>query len=151
MTAEENKAVARRWYGMHQPGRIGEAEAMCNEDFRAHLSGLPGPLDGREFKQIAAVLFTAFSEVEQTVEDQVAEGDHVASRGTWRARHTGEFEGIPATDRWVSMTWMGIDRIDNGKIAEHWAQFDMLTVLQQLGAVPLPAGVAQHLNPVAER
>jgi predicted ester cyclase len=40
------------------------------------------------------------------------------------------------------MTWMGIDRIAGGKIAEHWAQLDMLGILQQLGAILAPRQAA---------
>jgi len=131
--SEEIKALVRRWYDTHQPGRVAEAEAMCSEDFRGHMAGMPEPIDRNQFKQMAAMFFTAFSEIEQTVDDQLAEGDKVASRGNWRARHTGEFQGILATDRLVTMRWMGVDRIADSKIAEHWAYLDMLSVLRQIG------------------
>jgi len=50
--------------------------------------------------------------------------------------HTGDFLGIPATGRQVTMSGITIHRVTNGKLSEHWAQIDALSLLQQLGAVP---------------
>ena len=138
MSAEENKTIVRRWYDTHHPERLTEGEAMVTDDFKAYGLGSPTPLGREDFKQVGAMFFAAFSDIEQTIEDQVAEGDKVANRGTWQATHTGEFQGIPPTGKRISMTWMGIDRVRAGKIAEHWAQLDMLGLLQQLGAIPQP-------------
>jgi predicted ester cyclase len=138
MSPEENKALIRRWYDTHIPGRLEEGAAMLTSDFKGHMPGTPGPLDREGFKQMGAMFFSAFSDVEQTIEEQVAEGDAVTSRGTWHATHTGDFQGIPPTGKRIAMTWMGIDRIAGGKIAEHWAQLDLLGLLQQLGAIPTP-------------
>jgi predicted ester cyclase len=58
----------------------------------------------------------------------------VAGRGT----HEGEFQGIPPTGRQVAATGVGIGRIQDGRIAEAWAAYDALGVMQQLGAIPAP-------------
>ena len=137
MSAEENKALVRRFYDTHHPERLAQGDAMVTDDFKAYGLG-PTPLSQQDFKQVGAMFFGAFSDIEQTVEDQVAEGDKVASRGTWTGTHTGEFQGMPSTGRRVVMPWMGVDCIREGKIAEHWAQLDMLGLLQQIGAIPTP-------------
>ena len=136
MSTEENKALVRQWYDTHHPERLDQGEALLTEDFQAHMPGVPGPLGRDVFKQVGSMFFTAFSDIEQTFEDQVAAGDRVASRGIWRGTHTGDFQGIPATGRRVTTNGMGIDRVAGGKIAEHWAQLDLVGVLQQLGAIP---------------
>lgn len=48
--------------------------------------------------------------------------------------HSGEFQGVPATGRQVVATGIGIGRIADGHIAEAWAAYDALGLLQQLGA-----------------
>jgi steroid delta-isomerase-like uncharacterized protein len=142
MSPEGNKVLVRRWYDTHRPEKMAEAEALVSGDFKAHMPGSPAPLDREAFKQMGAMFFSAFSGIEQTIEEQVAEGDTVASRGTWHATHTGDFQGIPPTGKRVAMTWMGIDRVAGGKIAEHWAQLDILGILQQLGVIPAPGQAA---------
>ena len=84
------------------------------------------------------MLFTAFPDLQFTIEDMVAEGDFVVVRHTTRGTHQGNFRGIPPTGKQVSGTGMFIDRIVNGKAVEQWINGDDLGLLQQLGVVPTP-------------
>jgi len=71
-----------------------------------------------------------------TLEDQLAEGDRVCTRWSWKGTHKGDFLGIPATGKDVSMTGTTIFRFgDNGKIVEGWWQYDRLGLMAQLGAL----------------
>jgi predicted ester cyclase len=63
----------------------------------------------------------------------------VATRWTITGTHRGDFQGVPPTGRPVTMAGVDISRFVDGRIAEHWAQFDVLGVLQQIGAIPAPA------------
>lgn len=68
----------------------------------------------------------------------VAEDDRVAVRMTLEATHTGDFMGIPASNSEVSVSAFTILRIADGKIAEFWGLPDVMTLMQQLGAMPAP-------------
>jgi predicted ester cyclase len=46
--------------------------------------------------------------------------------------------GIPPTGKQVAVSGMDINRIVQGKLAERWAVFDMLGMLQQLSVIPTP-------------
>ena len=81
----------------------------------------------------------AFSDARITVDDQIAEGDKVATRWTGRGTHTGEIAGISATGKDVTVTGLTISRLEGGLIAEEWTTWDTLGMLVQLGAVPAPA------------
>ncbi|MCX4982893.1 ester cyclase [Streptomyces sp. NBC_00572] len=71
-----------------------------------------------------------------TVDDQIAEGDRVCTRWTWKGSHTGDFMGLQPTGMEVTMTGTVIHRCrDDGKIAEGWWQYDLLGLMAQLGAV----------------
>ncbi|MFE6784281.1 ester cyclase [Streptomyces sp. NPDC057680] len=71
-----------------------------------------------------------------TVDDQIAEGDRVCTRWTWRGSHTGDFMGLQPTGMDVSMTGTVVHRFrDDGKIVEGWWQYDLLGLMGQLGAV----------------
>jgi predicted ester cyclase len=72
-------------------------------------------------------------------EEIVAEGDMVSLRAIFSGVHQDEFQGIPATGREVSLPVMLMYRIADGKIAQFWMSADSLSLLQQLGAVPVPA------------
>ncbi len=62
-------------------------------------------------------------------------------RLTWEGTHLGEFMGVPATGKTVSVETIGIDRVVDGKVVEGWGQLDMLGLLTTIGAVaPVPQG-----------
>jgi predicted ester cyclase len=84
------------------------------------------------------MFFAAFPDIQHTLEDQLAEGDKVAVRLTIRGTQQGEFQGMPATGKAITMTSLNILHFANGKIAEQWVETDDLGLLQQLGAIPMP-------------
>ena len=72
----------------------------------------------------------------ETVEAQVAEGEMVTTRLNGSGRHTGELMGAAPTGKEIKWTVIVISRFEDGKIAEEWAEFDALSLLQQIGVVP---------------
>jgi len=76
----------------------------------------------------------AFPFYELIAEDLIAEGDVVALRGTFQGIHSGPFGGIEATGRSVSANLMIFYRIEDGRIAQHWMQFDVAALIAQLTA-----------------
>lgn len=73
-----------------------------------------------------------------TVDDQIAEGDKVATRWTGRGTQTGEISGIAPTGKQVTVTGLTISRLEGGMVVEEWTTWDTLGMLVQLGAVPAP-------------
>src|SRR5215218_1495608 len=89
-------------------------------------------------KKAAAEYRQAFPDLRVSVEDLVAEGDRVAARLRFRGTHLGELDGIAPTGRRVDCSGIVISRIEEGKIAEDWANFDDLGMMRQLGLIPEP-------------
>ncbi len=99
----------------------------------------PGLPPGRDGWNINRKMFrAAFPDGTWTAEDVFAEGDLVVGRYTFRGTHLGEFFGIPATGRRITVSNIHIGRIVDGKIVEHWGNGDDLGMMQQLGALPIP-------------
>lgn len=78
----------------------------------------------------------ALSDVHFVVEDLIAEGDPVVARLTQSGTHHGIFLGIPPTGKRVRISGVEIFRNADGKIVEHWNNYDDLGLSQQLGALP---------------
>jgi steroid delta-isomerase-like uncharacterized protein len=139
MSAEEHKALVRRFYDeVWNQGRLEVVDELNAPTFveRTPAPGLPPTKEG--VKALVAMYRTAFPDTQFTVDDVLAEGDGVAVRWTARGTHQRELQGIPATNKQVTVTGMDLYRLDNGKIAEHWGTWDQLGLLQQLGAIPAP-------------
>jgi predicted ester cyclase len=76
--------------------------------------------------------FAAFSNMQIEILQQIAEGDRVVTYMQSRGKHTGMFCEIPPTGKNISMSVIRIDRIQDGKIAEHWSVSDAGELIQQL-------------------
>jgi steroid delta-isomerase-like uncharacterized protein len=135
MSLEENKNIVRRFHELFDQGDIDGIEALLAPDCVAHMPGSP-PLNREAFKQMGMLFASSFGDSQMVVEELVAEGDMVVTRATWNATHIGEFNGIPATGNRIQITEMTMDRVVDGRIVEHWAEPDMLGLLQQVGAIP---------------
>jgi steroid delta-isomerase-like uncharacterized protein len=137
MPPEEDKALVRRFVAAADHLDFEQASACLSPDVIVHLPGMPAPLDFAIFFQFGQMWHTAFPDEQTTFEDQVAEGDKVVSRMTSVATHTGSFQGIPPTGKRIRVSGIWIDRIADGRIVERWGVVDMLSVLQQLGVIPM--------------
>ena len=137
MSAQENKTTARRFFELYSSGDFDGASQLVAENVIVH--GFPGLQPGREnYKQVGQMFAVAFPDHQSIVEDQIAEGDRVVTRTTFRGTHLGDLQGIPPTGKQIAFSSIMIDRFEQGQIAERWVVFDQLGMLQQLGVVPAP-------------
>ncbi len=139
MSVEENKAVTRREIEeiFNQGGNLNAAEEIYAPNYVGHEPTF-GDVHGVEgAKQFAASYRQAFPDLQTTIEEQVAEGDKVATRFRARGTHQGETEDFgPPTGNRVEVTGITIEQFAEGKIVEDWTNFDALGFMQQLGLVP---------------
>jgi len=119
-------------------GRLDSADQLVEADF-IELDPLPGQRQGREgLKETIAMMRTGFPDIHWVTDETVAAGDKVVSRFTWTGTHRGDFLGIPATGKSVTVRGVVIDRLNAGKMADSRILMDTLGLMQQLGVVPSP-------------
>ena len=133
------KILNRRWIQAFNEHDWEGEDACRSADYLAHLSGMSGPLDTNGWVGFIQAFHTAFPDAHITVEDDISAGDIVASRWTLTGTHQGEFQGVPPTGRPIRVSGIDFSRVVDGRIAEHWAQFDLMALMQQIGAVPATA------------
>lgn len=115
------------------------AQELVAENAVFHVPGQPAPLIGPDgYMAILGMMRSGFSDVQWSIEDMVAEGDMVAARFTMRGTHNGAFMGVPATGRPVQVSAMNFYKVSGGKIVEEYGQPDMMGLMLQIGAIPLP-------------
>jgi predicted ester cyclase len=136
---EEHKAMVRRWFEeVWVKGRPEAIPEMMAGDCVVHgLSEDPSqPLRGPAgFLPFHSQFREAFPNIMVVVEDQIGEGDLVASRCSVRGRHEGDSLGYKATQSPVEFTGIAITRIKNGKFVEAWNNFDFMKMYKQIGAI----------------
>jgi steroid delta-isomerase-like uncharacterized protein len=109
------------------------------EDF-VEQNPLPGQGPGRAgLANVLAGLFAAFPDLTWTVHDTIVENDRIMAFSTWTGTHRGDFMGIPATGREVTVEAWTLDRYLYGQMTESRIIMDVAGLLIQLGVLPAPA------------
>ncbi len=139
MSTETNKKLVAELYVAMDAGDAAKVRGLYSGDAKFTMSGVPGPMDFNTFMQAASPFFTAFSQARHVIKTQLAEGDRVSTYLEWHAVQTGPFNGIPASNKPVKVEAIVHHRVSNGKITEHVAMVDAITLMQQIGAMPLAA------------
>jgi len=135
--SEANKALFRRFVdevmNSHNPHQV---DQLIGEIWTDHNPPLEGPQGREGMKQMMAAFFSAFPDLNVTIDQLIAEGDIVAGRMTTTGTHQGEFMGINATGERITISETHMIRIENGMAVEHWGNSDDLGMMQQLGVIP---------------
>jgi serine phosphatase RsbU (regulator of sigma subunit) len=132
-TEEENKAIFRRY--LEEAWNQSNLEVI-DEIFDRYISHQPngsvherGPQDVKRF---VSEFRAAFPDLRLIMEEQIAEGDKVVSRGTIRGTHQGEFRGMAPTDEEMEIPGMAVFRFsEEGKVVESWDSYDQLSLMRQ--------------------
>ena len=142
MSAEENKAVIRRFFEeLLSTDNLAVADEILSPDFHFYFAGSSDPMDLESYKEFLMARRAAFPDRRFVVEDMIAEGDKVSARFTMRGTHNGELRGIAPSGREVTMSGIDIIRLKEGKMVEDRVEVDQLGMMQQLGVIPLPQQV----------
>ncbi len=137
---QEIKNVARRILEEVIDGKdLDLADDLIAEDVYDHTGGGSG---GREaWKEWIRTVHAAFPDWRHVIEDVIAEGDKVVVRQAVLGTHRGAFRGIAPTGRQIRQVGIDVMRIRDGKLVEHWGQYDWLGLFAQLGALTPPGQV----------
>jgi predicted ester cyclase len=137
--SEQNKALVRRFMVEVAKGNLDAVEDVFAPNYVGHTPDSPEGIQGIEAVKLYADTFReAFPDLQVIVEDQVAEGEKVATRYTIRGTHLGELMGIAPTERQIEFGGTTIHRIEAGKIVEQWDNYDRVSMMRQLTGVAEP-------------
>ena len=134
MSIEENKNIVRRIFD--DAFNLGNTSFMNDAIAQNYIdhSPIPAPVPGPEgFAKRAVALSTAFVE-EAVFGEFLAEGDLVAFTWIFHGTHKDTFAGVPATGKKVTLSGINIERLQDGKIVEHWSQFDLAGLMKQINS-----------------
>jgi steroid delta-isomerase-like uncharacterized protein len=139
ITPGDNKALIRRW--LEEAWNAGNLDVYnelihpeaARHDHRQHLGYGAHP---SERQRMVATIRAAIPDIHIAIEDQLAEGDKVATRWTLTGTHQAPLLGVPATGKQGAVTGIDISQIANGQLVEDWSEWDRLGFLRQLGLIP---------------
>jgi len=139
--SEENKAVARRFGEAMNARRFDLLDELVAPGFIRHCQATPEvtvrSLD--QFKDFLRHDAAVFPDSRQTLQHMLAEGDLVAVWTTYEGTQKGQMGPFPPSGKTMRVDFSAVLRVENGKIAEMWVTWDNMTILAQLGHLPVPA------------
>jgi steroid delta-isomerase-like uncharacterized protein len=139
MSAEENKAIMRRFWEVWEEGDIDRLDGLLAPDYVNHTLAAPDLPPGPEgVKEVIRMFRSGMPNLRVAIEDMIAEGDRVATRYALEGTHWGDLFGVAPTGRHLSIKSMTVERLSGGKIVEHWRVTDELDMMRQLGAIGGP-------------
>src|SRR5574340_379017 len=135
LAVDSAEIVRRRW---EEPwkGNWDVIETFVSPDYVGHDPAEPEPVRGPAGVRANVEKYLAgFAGGAVTVDQQLVDGERVATCWTGRGTHSGEIAGIAATGRDVTVSGITVSRVENGLVVEEWTTWDTLGMLVQLGAV----------------
>jgi steroid delta-isomerase-like uncharacterized protein len=133
-----NKDIAHRfmdecWSG----GRLEAIPELVSENCSIHDPVFPSlPAGADSMKRHISTCREGFPDLRFDIEDTVAERNEVVLHWTARGTHKGQFLGMAPTDKQATVSGTSIFRIDDGKIVEQWADWNLMSLMEQLGMTP---------------
>jgi steroid delta-isomerase-like uncharacterized protein len=120
-------------------GNLDVIDQVTTDDYVGH-DPLTGDQDRDAAKASMSMYRGAFPDLHFTIEDAFEAGDKVVVRWTGEGTFENEIMGLqPTHDRGNPVTGINIDRYEGGRIAESWTEWDTLTFMRDIGAVPTEA------------
>lgn len=138
---KNNEQLVERYYQevMNEgQGDVKKFDEFVSPDAILHNSYPKSPVGPEEWKNRVRFFTTSFSDVEISVEESISDGDKVVTHMIYRATHTGDFLGIPASGKRVAVDEIQIVRVKDGKIVERRSVIDTINLLAQIGASEIP-------------
>ena len=136
MDEAKNKDLVRRFYAeVVSAGAVGKLAEFIAPDYSEIHEDKKSAVGIEGVKAHILGVRHTYPDLELTVEQQIAEGDWVATRLMMRGTHQGEWQGIKPTGRPLRVTAVNPDRIRDRRIVEHGGAADFLGPLLEIGAI----------------
>lgn len=138
--SQAHQGIVRRMIDAINERDLDALDALMAPDVRRHSAATPGVTveSLEQFKEFLRQDFAAVPDSRLEIELMFAGGDHVGMRIIYGGTQTGPLGPFPPSGRTFELPFLGIARIEDGKIAELWAEWDNLAMLAQLGHVAPP-------------
>lgn len=134
----DNKAVVRRLYEeVWNKRKLEVINEIISPSHALQASNIFGSSIGPEaYKHNVLLFFAGYPDLHWTIEDTIAETDKVVACWTISGTHKGDYMGVPATNKKISVDGMTVHHITDGKIMDSYVSWDIWGMMQQLGVVP---------------
>ena len=136
-----NKELIKKFTAFLNNKQFDSLSAIVKSDFKRHSQAtaeMPELNSLDEFVQLQKGFLSSFPDQKVTIKKLIAENNEVAAYAAYSGTNDGPMPPFPATHKYAELNFVGIFRIEEGKIAEMWVEWDNLAFLKKLGLFPPP-------------
>lgn len=137
---EANKELVRQYIAAYNSHDLEALDGLFLPDFMRHCKATSEVRSLAEFNGAVSQAAAAFPDEKIDTVTMVAEADKVVVLRTWSGTQEASYAGLPATGRWAEIPFFHLFRIEEGRIAEFWTEWDNVNFIAQLGHYPPPGG-----------
>jgi steroid delta-isomerase-like uncharacterized protein len=113
------------------------AQQLISPSAKFYVPTQPEPLQGAKgYLAIVMMMRSGFPDIQWSLEEMISEGDRVAARFIMKGTHKGEFFGVPATGKPITVQAMNFYKLSGDQIIEEYGQPDIFGLMRQIGAIP---------------
>jgi steroid delta-isomerase-like uncharacterized protein len=136
----QNKQIAQRFSDeCWNQGKMESIDELVASDCKLHDPVFPSlTLGADNLKRHIEMSRIGFPDIRFSIDDTIAEGNEVVHHWTVRGTHRGQFLGVAPTNRTATVSGTSIHRIEGGKIVEQWSDWNLMTLMEQLGLSTSP-------------
>lgn len=135
---EKNKAIILKLYkDVLVDWNMPMVDELVAENFISHDWPKGTPAGTQSFKAFYSKIKVTLPDASYHTEDIIAENDKVAVRWRLQGTQEGDFEGIAATGKPITLNGIAIYRIADDKVQERWVFTDLQLLLQQVDSAEL--------------
>ncbi len=131
----ENEGIVRRLYEeVWNKHRFELLDELMSPSHALQAPNISGSSIGPEaYKRNVLLFHKAYPDLHWTIDDTIADKDKVVACWTISGTHGGDYMGIPATNKKVSVEGITIHHITDGKIMDSYSNWDVQSMMKQLG------------------
>jgi steroid delta-isomerase-like uncharacterized protein len=134
---DQNKQIIQTYFNeVWNKGNVHVLDELLSPDYINHTPSTPNPPRGAiGLKPIVIAIRKGFPDLHFEIKEIISTPERVVARVVMTGTHTDTLFSIPPTGKHITVNQINIERIENGKIVEHWRVTDELTMMKQLGVV----------------
>ena len=132
-----NKQIVQTYFNeAWNKGHLDVLDSILSENYINHTPSTPNPPRGPAgLKPIITAIRAGFPDLHYEIKDIIVTNDRAVARVVMTGTQTGTLFGIAPTGKHVEVNQINIEKIENGKITEHWRVTDELAMMKRLGVV----------------
>ena len=126
------KEFIQIWFANIDANRYEDLEKMLDTSHKFVNPMTPEPAGKEQHLGMIKMMTASFSENKHHLDVVLSDGEWVAARGRVTCKHTGEFNGVPPTNRKIEFSWIDVMHVVNGKLKEEYFEMNPMTIMQQV-------------------